>query len=346
MKMTRYLIIPLLLFGSPENMSAQSKNPENAHNGSASSTKLYVITRSTEKFKIMGRDNPSVGLFTTSDRGTTWEHHGWHFTKCFSAVVSPKEKGRVIYLACGNGVQKTEDYGKSWAIVTGWQMTECLKVAVDPVNTNIVYAATAYGIFKSSDAGKTWHEKNQGFESTFTASILIDRTNPDHLFAATETGVYQSTNGAASWQLSGSGKLGIRTIIQSMHDEKTLFIGTEDDGVFVSKDSGKSWSARSNGLESKTVYALAQDPKNRNVLYAGTFKGGVFKSTDEGRSWKKKNQGLKRLDIHALIVDPADSNVVYCGTMGGGAFMSVDAGASWKFIGLATSQVWDFAIQQ
>jgi len=71
----------------------------------------------------------------------------------------------------------------------------------------------------------------------------------------------------------------------------------------------------------------------------------VFKSIDGGALWKSCNNGLTKLDIHALLVDPSDSDVIYCGTLGSGVFISEDAGAQWKFIGLETSQVWDFAVQ-
>lgn len=331
---------------STEALEYSKLTVQSASNQDTKQTTLYVVTRSTEKFRIFGRDNPSVGLFTTNDRGKSWQHWGWHYTKCFSATIEPNSDGKVIYLACGNGIQKSIDHGKSWVITSGWEMTECLKVAIDPINTQTVYAATAYGIFKSDDGGRIWKEKNQGLESTFTSSVIVDRIDPKIIYSATEAGVYKSPNGADSWELLGLEGKGIRTTLQSIHDKNTLLVGTEDDGIFISTDSGKLWKTINEGLESLTIYALAQDPLNDQALYAGTFRGGVYKSMDGGVSWQSCNNGLTRLDIHALLVDPTDSNVVYCGTLGGGVFISEDAGAQWRFIGLETSQVWDFAAEQ
>jgi len=350
-----YLLSILFTFGRPEHMAVRlarqvpeysEPTTQSASARSPQNTTLYVITRSTEKFRIFGRDNPSVGLFTTRDRGKSWQHWGWHYTKCFSATIEPNSGGKVIYLACGNGIQKSNDSGNSWVITSGWEMTECLKVAIDPMHTQTVYAATAYGIFKSEDGGGIWKEKNHGLKSTFTPAVVIDRINPELVYCATEAGVYQSINGAESWELLGLEGKGIRTILQSVHDTRTLLVGTEDDGILVSTDAGKHWKAMNEGLESLTVYALAEDPLNAQNLYAGTFRGGVYKSMDGGASWQSSNNGLTRLDIHALLVDPSDSNVVYCGTLGGGVFLSEDAGAQWRFIGLETSQVWDFTVQQ
>ncbi|HDL17832.1 MAG TPA: hypothetical protein ENH29_02135 [Bacteroidetes bacterium] len=303
---------------------------------------LYVVTRSTQKFTIGGRNNPAVGLFTTSDRGVTWRHYGWEYTKCFSVAIQPGSSGKILYLSCGNGIQKSVDDGEKWQIVTDWRMTECLKVAIDPQNPHTVYAATAYGIFKSSDGGKTWREKNRGFESTFTSSVIIVGKK---LFAATEAGVYISTDGAENWQLAGLEGKGSRTILQSPHSGTELVAGTEDDGVFFSFDGGVFWRQKNNGLHHRTIYALAFDPADANIIYAGTFRGGVYKSGNGGNSWQSRNEGLTNLSVHALCVDPFDHDVVYCGTLGGGVFISENAGANWRFIGLETSQVWDFVIK-
>lgn len=339
-----YFLYPLIfsLLVSVLNCST----PQNDHEPNMKkNSKLYVVTRSTHKFKIGGQDNPTVGLFTTSDFGKNWHHYGWYYTKCFSVAIEPGSNGKILYLSCGNGVQKSSDFGTTWKITTGWEMTECLKVAIDPDNPQNVYSATAYGIFKSVNGGESWQEKNRGFESTFTSSVLVDRKNSNHIFAATETGVYFSQNKAEYWELIGLQGEGIRTILQSPHSAKTFLVGTEDDGVFFSFDSGQIWQQFNNGLKHFTIYALAFDPTDANILYAGTFKGGVYKSENGGQSWRQINNGLDILDIHALIVDPLNSDIVYCGTLGGGVYLSENGGKDWRFIGLETSQVWDFLFE-
>ena len=325
-----------------KNEASMSETVTRAKSKVASPT-IYAVTRSTQKFRIGKRDNPSVGLFTTTDRGMSWQHWGWHYTKCFSVAIEPGSDGEVLYLACGNGVQKSTDSGKNWAILTGWKMTECLKVVIDPKETQTVYSATAYGIFKSSDGGKTWRERNRGLESTFTVTVILDAQDPKTLYAATEAGVYKSTDAAETWRPLGVIGKEIRTLVQSPHDPKVLLVGTESDGIFMTQDAGKSWAEMNTGLDHKTVYALACDPGNPQVFFAGTFRGGVYKSADGGHTWKASNDGLDFPDIHALLVDPNDSAVVYCGTLGGGVFLSEDGGEHWRFIGLETSQVWDMA---
>jgi len=50
----------------------------------------------------------------------------------------------------------------------------------------------------------------------------------------------------------------------------TLFAGTND-GVFISSDSGTTWTQKTNGLTNPSVASLAVDG---NYLYAGTYEGG------------------------------------------------------------------------
>ena len=302
---------------------------------------LYVVTRSTKKFRIGSQDFPSVGLFSTADNGKNWKHYGWNYTKCFSVSTTKIAGDQVFYLSCGNGVQKSKDAGKTWIITTGSEVTECLKTTIDPNNPLIVYAATAYGIFKTIDAGKTWREKNRGLTSTFTPTVLIDQKNDGTLYCATESGIHCSLNGSDLWEPIGLLGLGIRTLVQHPSKPDIFAAGTENDGVYISQDHGKTWIQKINGLTHKTVYALAFEPHKTQFLYAGTFRGGIFKTENGGDSWQAVNQNLKNLDIHALLVDPDDENKVYAGTLNDGLWLSENAGKSWHFIGLETSQVWD-----
>ena len=308
---------------------------------SAKAPRLFVVTRSTKEFRLDKRDFPSVGLYSTTDNGKKWQHYGWYYSKCFSAATTLVDNQRIFYIACGNGVQKSPDGGKNWILTSGWDITECLKVTIDPQEPNIVYAATVYGIFKTIDGGVTWNEKNIGLVSTFTQALVIDPANHNLLFCGTESGIHRSLDGGEHWEPVGLLGLGIRTLIQHPKQPDILAAGTEDDGVFISRNRGKTWTQKINNLTHKTVYALAFAPQDSKILYAGTFQGGIFKSENMGDSWTIVNNGLRVHDIHALIVVPDNSNTVYAGTFNDGVWMSENAGEQWKFIGLATSQVWD-----
>jgi photosystem II stability/assembly factor-like uncharacterized protein len=334
MKKNLFIVLMVILSGFANFSGLWAKSPT-----------LYVVTRSTKVFRLQNKDNPTVGLFSTNDKGKTWSHHGWKYTKCFSVSIARLKNRQIFYLSCGNGVQKSADGGKNWTITTGWNITECLKTSIDPTNPDMVYAATAYGIFKTTDGGKSWIEKNKGLASTFTPTVIIDRNDHQLLFCATESGVHRSGDGGENWEPIGLLGLGIRTLIQHPSHPNLLAVGTEDDGVYLSEDYGTTWQQKSNGLTHLTIYALAFAPQNPAIIYSGTFQGGIFKTNNGGNSWQAINNGLRIFDIHALLVDPNDSRTVYAGILNDGIWMSEDAGANWRFIGLETSQVWDLVIQ-
>jgi ligand-binding sensor domain-containing protein len=113
-----------------------------------------------------------------------------------------------------------------------------------------------------------------------------------------------------------------------------LFAGTGD-GIFLSTNSGTSWTAVNSGLTSMTVNAFAVTGPN---LFAGTQGGGVFLSTNNGSNWTAVNSGLTSTALSALAVAGAS---LFAGTVGG-VFVSTNGGSSWTAVntGLINTSVY------
>ena len=92
-----------------------------------------------------------------------------------------------------------------------------------------------------------------------------------------------------------------------------LFAGTNG-CVFISTNSGTSWTVASSGLTNTDVRALAVSGTN---LFAGTWGGGVFLSTNSGTSWTAANSGLTFLGISAFAVS---DTTLFVGTGGNGVW--------------------------
>ena len=306
---------------------------------------LYGCVINNKTF-VVGADNPRTGLFYTSNDGKDWHHVGWTNGRPFGMTIDTSTHPSTIYLAEGNGVHKSFDGGKTWAIKTGWEITEVQKITIDPKNHDILYIATPYGVWRSTDAGGTWARKTKGLKEvrdTFVTSIIIDQSNSSRVLISTENGVFESTDAGESWRAYGLQGKAVRRLIDGQ-TSSTLLAGTEENGVFVSEDWGRTWQERNGGLNHKTVYALAIDPNDPSTFYAGSFKSGVYRSSDGGRTWKNSTKGLTNLDIHSITISPKDSKTLYVGTVGGGVFKSIDAGESWTYIGLESCLVWDLRI--
>ncbi len=299
---------------------------------------IYMSVLSSRKHRINAANNPAVGLFVSTDRGDTWAHRGWReYIRVFDTEAGADG---TIWSACGNGILRSTDGGRSWRVTTGWDVTEVLRVRVSPADPRTVYAATAYGIARSRDRGDHWRKVTKGFRRTFTSDVVIDRADPNHLFAASEQGLYESRNGGDSWSPGTFPHTMANVVVQHPVRAGEFWVGTEERGLFRSTDSGKSWHEASRGLLDSTVYCVAIDPSHPAHMYAGTYGGGVYRSDNGGLSWVRKSNGLGILDVHALLVVPGSPGVLLCGTLNGGLYRSTDRGDSWSFNSQEEAQVW------
>ncbi len=306
--------------------------------GAEAQETLVMSVLSSRKHRLNVSDNPVVGVFTSTDAGKTWEHRGWkEYIRTF--YTEADERG-ILWSACGNGVLRSSNNGSRWVITTGWEVTEVLKVAMDPSDPATVYAATAYGIFKTTDDGTSWQEKAIGLRMPFTSDVVVDRSRSNRVFAATEEGILLSSDGGTTWKPSGLAGSGVRTIVQDPSDARRFWAGTQDAGVFASSDGGTTWNSANNGLQHKTVYTIAVHPKTSNVVYLGTHGGGVYRTKNGGKQWTRIVEGLGNPDIHSLLVLKSDPGIVFAGTLNGGLFRSTDGGDSWHFNSQDEGQVW------
>ena len=286
---------------------------------------------------------PRAGLFVSSDRGESWQFRGWRdYIRTF---YTEEGKDGVIWSACGNGVLRSTDAGRSWRVTTGWEVTEVLKVKAAETDPSVVFSATAYGIFRSTDGGETWEKKTTGMRRPFSGDVCIDRTNWRRLLAATEVGIYLSEDGGDSWMVVGLDGKGVRVVVQDLHDPERFWLGTEEDGIFCSTDGGHNWEQRSTGLGDMTVYTIAIHPREADLIYAGTFGGGVYMSRDGGARWEERSRGLTDLQVHALIVLPSEPSILLAGTLNDGLFRSRDGGKTWQYLLQENSQVWGLSVR-
>lgn len=311
----------------------------------AQESTIYVSVLANRLF-VVGAANSQTGIYyQRPSEDTTWHHLGAKNIRAFGLAVHAPARGQLLYIASGNGAHRTLDGGKSWKVTTGWEITEVLAVSIDPRNAQTVYIATAYGIFKTSDGGAAWQQMNRGLVDPFSTSVIIDHANSDVVYCATEGGVFRSADGAQNWQRLGLSVSNIRVIAQHPRDLQMLVAGTENHGLYISRDGGKVWTKSEVGVNHSTFYAIAFDPNQPEVIYAGGFVSGVYKSTNGGKGWTGSHEGLTNLTIHSLGVDPHNSNCVYAGTAWSGIFRSDNGGGLWRKAGLSGAQVWTISVQ-
>jgi photosystem II stability/assembly factor-like uncharacterized protein len=147
------------------------------------------------------------------------------------------------------------------------------------------------------------------------------------------------------WRVAHRALSGLHVSAIVMPEPGVLFAGVFRDSVYMSTDSGRSWTPRGDGLGVKNVYSLLAVPKgNGYTLYAGTQPAHLFRSDDKGASWKelpglREVPSLPRWNFPAppheahvkhLVADPRDPSGLYACIEQGALLKSTDEGASWR----------------
>ncbi|MDD4271709.1 MAG: YCF48-related protein [Patescibacteria group bacterium] len=166
-------------------------------------------------------------------------------------------------------------------------------------------------------------------------------------------GVYKSLNKGASWtqktsiqgvntKRSFSG-IDIISLAIDPSDNKAIYAGSFENGLFYSYDSGESWQVAT-GLGKVSISNIAVDPADKCVIYA-TAGNKVLKSEDCSRTWAQVyfDNDLKA-SVSSLVIDYANSNNIFIGTSNGDIIKSSDKGASWRALDRFDSQVDKIAI--
>lgn len=209
----------------------------------------------------------------------------------------------------------------------------------------ILCAGTSHGVFMIADA-----EASQVLESRGVRELT--RAN-GRLFAGTGDGLYASDDEGASWRASG---LGGREVWQVRDNGAgRIYAGTAPTGLFVSDDSGDTWTeipalaelAEAGGWCIPTEPPVAARARALVVagdrLWVGVEVGGIAVSEDAGASWSMVLPG-NNPDLHMMFAHPQAIQTLYASTGYGrldgvaemvegnaGVFRSEDGGATWAY---------------
>lgn len=267
---------------------------------------------------VVGSSTLRSGLFVSRDGATTWRHVGPENLKAYSMDAVDTSGGRILYIAAGNGVHRSTDYGQSWKIVTDWQVTEVLDVKVDQQHPNYVYAATAWGFWRSTDGGETWENPGGPVKERYCYQIMLDSASA--MVAVVGDGPrqqarYFSFNNGASWTEFANSMPGRWTQAVASCPvplpNALLLMGFADSTGFhldpampLRRPESSTATVDTAGIGgsnpgTQPIHALALLAGNAaSTLLAGTFGDGLYKWT--GREWSRA--GLEGSQIWRIIV--------------------------------------------
>jgi photosystem II stability/assembly factor-like uncharacterized protein len=254
-------------------------------------------------------------------------------------------------------------------------------IAPDPKDLNVFFAGS-YGGYLSRLDRETGQQRSvniypnnpMGYSSIdikerfqWTYPIVFSPLDPKVLYATSQH-VWRTTNDGQSWErispnlarsdpktMQASGgpitkdQTGVETyavvftLAPSRQDVNTLWAGSDDGWVHVTRDGGKNWERVTppDLPEFARISLIEASPHQNGVAYlaANRYQMGdrrpyVYKTADFGKTWLKIVTGIPDTDFPRVIrEDIKRRGLLYVGTEHG-IYLSFNDGASWQSLRL------------
>jgi hypothetical protein len=277
------------------------------------------------------------------------------FNQFYTVAVSRQDISRVLGGAQDNGSLRSWG-GTSWNSINGGDGTTNL---IDPVDHNRVYTCSQYGVCRRSTNGGT---STTAFGTTtserrgWVTPVVFDPRNPAVMYYGGNR-LNRSTNNAATWAAispdltRGDGGVGgypfgtITTIAVAPANSAVIYVGTDDGRMWITRNTGGSWTEITAGLPTRWITRVAVDPASADVAYVTVsgYRNGdpaahVFRTANGGATWQDISGNLPDAPVNAIVLDPRTPAVRYIAS-DVGVFSSTNAGATWTPVGTALPAV-------
>ena len=195
-------------------------------------------------------------------------------------------------------------------------------IVFSPHDANTLYAA-ANVLFKTTDEGSSWQV------------ISPDLTRNDKSKQGASGGPITKDNTSVEYYAT------IFALMESPVQAGTIWAGSDDGLVHLSRDGGKNWSKvtppASIMPEWIQINSLEASPHDPATAYlAGTMykwddnKPYLYRTSDYGKTWKKITNGIPDTAFTRVIrEDPNKRGLLYAGTETG-MYVSFDNGERWQ----------------
>ncbi|HEV3196553.1 MAG TPA: glycosyl hydrolase [Bryobacteraceae bacterium] len=216
-----------------------------------------------------------------------------------------------------------------------WQWT--FPIVFSPLNPDVLYTSSQH-LWKTTDDGHSWQR------------ISPDLTRNDPKTLGDSGGpITHDQNGP---EIYGT----IFTIAPSRKEADTIWTGSDDGVVQITRDGGKSWNKITPpGMpDFGRVSLIDASPNNPAAAYVAVKnyqnddrKPYIFKTADYGKTWTKIVNGIPDNDfVHAVREDPGRQGFLFAGTEHG-IYVSFNDGAEWQSLALnlPDTQVSDLVIE-
>jgi photosystem II stability/assembly factor-like uncharacterized protein len=269
--------------------------------------KILAGTLGEEMYELLpGSDwNQLAGFGNLGTLWPLWDNRPlYQYT---SLIFHPFSPDLLFFGTFPAGIYKSGDGGKTWKERNiGWTNDGVFTFAFHPVNPEILFAGTYNGINRSLDLGEHWEMWDHGWpDEQWVFSIDFDPRDPDIMYACSKNGaemgrgvegfrgaVMKSLDGGRNWfpikQGLNSNQEFYKIIVDRFIPD-ILYLATQREGIFISRDAGQTWKTWNEGLSSLTAGTNGNNVTDTMMitpdglhLFFGSSDRGVFRRMTEG----------------------------------------------------------------
>ncbi len=329
----------------------------------ATSNTLYIATGDRDEGSMstlsggQAADNVSVGVYKSTNGGSTWTATGLTFAKSAGArimklLINPNDNNILLASVKSNdsnvkGIWKTTDGGATW---TKKGVNPVGDMEFKPGDPNTVWGVS-YGFtdgyfFYSTNGGDSWTFKSI-ITGGYRCEMAVTAAAPNTIYVVASksdgkfNGVYKSTDGGTNWvrkddqtkylfgyNVDGSDDAGQGTYDITIAADPTnaniVFVGGVN--TWKSTDGGVTWTCKtywstSGGGSVQTVHAdkhAHEFQPGTNVLFEGND-GGIYKTTDGGNTWTDLTNGMVISQLYRLGVSQTEATTTITGLQDNGS---------------------------
>jgi photosystem II stability/assembly factor-like uncharacterized protein len=197
-------------------------------------------------------------------------------------------------------------------------------IVISPVDPQLLWAGSQH-LWESRDEGRSWRRISGDLTRADSATmgdsggpIILDQDGPE---------IYAT----------------IFSIAPSKHDVRTLWTGSDDGLVHVTRDGGQQWrNVTPPDLPAFTrISRIDVSAQQEGTAYVAGHRYQlddrapyIWKTKDFGRSWSRATNGIRGDDfVHVVRADPERVGLLYAGTEHG-VYVSYDDGGRWHSLSL------------
>ena len=289
------------------------------------------------------------GIFRSSDRGRTYTSLAstLSLVQAYRVTAHPLDPSLLYLGTQDNGLERRR--GDEWRELVTGDYSSILFDVNNPARfiTNYVYGTTLAfnangdGYEAERSTSETFGEDEDDPRIAFIAPFEQHKRTNTLYFGSWR--LFRSSDFGRTWaptagmtDLTKGGFDTLSAIGLALSDPNTIYTGSSQGAVKISRDGGTNWQSITTGLPDRSVKSIAVDRTDANrawIAFSGYRTAHVYRTDDFGSSWRSMSSGLPDVPVNTLFIDPKNANVVYAGTDIGPFRLDSGSSSRWEYIG-------------